>query len=108
MNLPPGVRQHDRINEEWKDLSRDLEEGLAFHFKEMIRALEPEGMSREQARLEARRRFGNGNRYRRRIGLIDRMGDMVSGMAMVLESFRDHPRLAFRRLRLAPVLAAGQ
>ena len=52
-------------------LGEALDEELRFHLEERIRALEAEGMARAEAEREARRRFGDYNRYRTQTRVID-------------------------------------
>src|SRR4030095_12699538 len=66
---------------------------LKFHFSETVEALVEQGWPETVARAEAERRFGNRERYRRRLEKIGRQGRqrrsrMKDMMATVMELFR--------------------
>jgi predicted permease len=67
-----GLRRFFRVAESNDALERDAELEVGFHLDMKVRELVDKGMSPEQARAEARRRFGDVRATRERIEQIDR------------------------------------
>jgi putative ABC transport system permease protein len=63
-----GIRRWLHLD---RGVSEEIEEELAFHFEQATDDLVARGMSREAARLEVQRRFGNLSHYRHELELID-------------------------------------
>jgi predicted permease len=61
-----------RIGRWIDDVHRDVEDEVRFYLERTEEALQAEGMSEEDARREARRRFGDVSRYQREMERIDR------------------------------------
>jgi len=79
-------------------IEADLDDELAFHIAERVDELVAQGMSREKARREARRRFGSYIRQREETRDMD--------VVRLLESFLKDLRYGARQLRLNPGFAA--
>lgn len=86
---------------------RDLEEELAFHFRETVEALMAAGLTRAEAEREARGRFGNELEYRGRIAAIDRSAERRRALRGWLVSAVDVVREAFRSVVRSPGLSLG-
>ncbi|HUR19671.1 MAG TPA: ABC transporter permease, partial [Vicinamibacterales bacterium] len=76
---------------------KNIDDEVQFHIEEAIDALIGQGWTRDAARAEAERRFGNTRRYRRRLTVMMRAG-------AVREALRIDWRDAIRSLRAAPVI----
>ncbi len=59
MRLPEGIRRLFRLGMVRLQVSRDLDDELDFHFEEAVRDFVGQGLTEEQAREEARTRFGD-------------------------------------------------
>ena len=86
---------------------KDLEEELAFHFAEAEAELVGQGLSVQQAREEAERRFGDVRRYRRELEGIDRRRAAQRRWRERAETGASMVALAVRSLVRAPLLTAG-
>lgn len=95
-----GIRRVLRF----RNLERDLDEELAFHFEQTVEELMQRGMTRPQAEAEARRRFGDERRWRRELGKLDRQAEARRRLGEQLAAVRDHVRYALRRMARAPGL----
>jgi len=89
-----------------EDVRGDLEAEIDFHIEQRARTLEEQGMSPEQARREAQRRFGDTEAIRRECHAIDRRRVTKEGWKAVYDSFRKDLRHAVRSLRRSPGFAA--
>ena len=58
MRLPEGIRRLFRLGIVRPQLSRDLDDELAFHFEETVRDLMGRGLTEAEATHEAQSRFG--------------------------------------------------
>ncbi|MGH7555257.1 MAG: ADOP family duplicated permease, partial [Longimicrobiales bacterium] len=85
---------------------RDVEEELAFHFRETVEELMSEGQTREEAEAEAGRRFGDARRYREQLESIDREAELRRRVAF-LDASRDVLKHAFRGVWRTPGLSLG-
>ena len=72
MKTLPGLRRFFRLGAFRPDPEGDLDEELAFHFQQTEEELLAQGFSPAEAREEARRRFGDLDRYRKELSRIDR------------------------------------
>ncbi|HUE76934.1 MAG TPA: ADOP family duplicated permease [Longimicrobiales bacterium] len=70
-----GVRRVFRLGLAGGDSDREVERELAFHFERTVQELVDGGLSEEEARAEARRRFGDEGRYRRELRRLSRGRD---------------------------------
>ncbi|HZD04976.1 MAG TPA: permease prefix domain 1-containing protein, partial [Longimicrobiales bacterium] len=103
----PGVRRLFRIGRVRSDAVRELDEELAFHRERTVGALTASGMAPEEAREEARRRFGDARRYRRRLAAIDRGRKRMERRAAIVGSVGQGLEFAFRGLRRSPGFATA-
>jgi predicted permease len=88
-------------------IREELDAELEFHFARTIEDLVEQGMPREAAEVEARKRFGDERRYRRELAEIDRRHAVrllnlvhLDGLALTIVS-------AFRSIRRSPSFASG-
>jgi predicted permease len=89
------------------DPAGDLDAELSFHFRQTEEELIGQGLNPTDAREEARRRFGNLNRYRRELARIDRQRAAKTRRLAFFESvFQDLAYLA-RGLRREPGFTAA-
>lgn len=73
--LPDGLRRVFRIGIAGGDADREVDRELAFHLERTVEELEAAGWTEEEARREARRRFGDEGRYRRELHRLARGRD---------------------------------
>ena len=83
-----GLRRALHITPAPNDVREDVDQELRFHLEGRIEDLMARGMSREQAELEARRRFGDAERIGAELATIDsamqrrqRLGDQWSALS---------------------------
>jgi predicted permease len=98
-----GVRRWFRLS----DVERDVDDEIAQYFDEAVRELEVQGLSAEDARDEAQRRFGNAREYRRELLMIDRRTERAARVGWWLEAARDTLRQGLRSVVRAPALTVG-
>ena len=72
MTRIPGLRRLVHVDRDRAGVDRAVNDELEFHFDMTVRDLMAGGMSPEDARREAQRRFGDVERARERIAAIDR------------------------------------
>ncbi|MFW6078239.1 MAG: ADOP family duplicated permease [Gemmatimonadota bacterium] len=102
-NRFPGLRQVFRLG----GVQRDIDEELAYHFDRTVEELMAGGLERREAEEEARRRFGDEERWRRELGKLDRRADRLRRVRERLAQLRDDVRYALRRIGRAPGLTAA-
>ncbi len=107
MALPKGIRRLFRVGAGRRDATKDLDEELAFHFEETVRALMTQGMSEAAARREAERRFGNEAAYRRALERIDGTGTGKERGVERMDVLRSNLTFAFRGMRRSPGFAGA-
>lgn len=98
-----GIRRWLRL----RSVERDLDEELAFHREQRVRELEARGLSRDAARQEAGRLFGDEARYRRELLALDRSAAAERRWRLRAEAAGETVRHATRSLVRSPGLAAG-
>ena len=86
-------------------IERAVDDELRFHFDMTVRDLMASGMSPEDARREAQRRFGDVERARERIAAIDRSRAGQERRAEWWSAAAQDFRYALRGLRLKPGFA---
>ena len=102
MSRIDGIRRLFRIPGTRTGIERAVEDELEFHFDMTVRDLMANGMSPEDARREAQRRFGDVERARERIAAIDRSRAGQERRAEWWSAFAQDFRYALRGLRLKP------
>jgi predicted permease len=90
-----------------RDVERDLDEELRFHFESVVEELMRGGRSRGEAEEEARRRFGDEDRYRRELTRIDHGASVRLRWSERWDAIRQTARFAARGLARSPGLSLG-
>jgi predicted permease len=88
-------------------VQREVEQELEFHFASLVEDLERAGMSREAAEAEARRRFGDESRYRRRLERIDQGTRRYRRRRDGWTALESSMRYAWRAITRSPGLSLG-
>ncbi|HXT16399.1 MAG TPA: ABC transporter permease [Gemmatimonadaceae bacterium] len=105
MHRFPGLRRFMHLDRGGRSIERGVADELRFHFEMTMRDLMNDGMSPDDARREAERRFGNVERTRERLEAIDRARVERERRAEWWGAFSQDLRYALRGLRFAPVFA---
>lgn len=87
------------------DLEGELDAELAYHFEKTVEGLLEAGWSEAEARLEAGRRFGDRQRYRRDLERIGRSRLRRRRRIELFDTLRQSASLAVRGLRRSPGLS---
>src|SRR5689334_12628330 len=85
------------------DRQADLEDELRDHLESTVDALVARGMTRDAARAEAVRRFGDVTRVRADVARLDAAHETRTNRAGAIETFLYDVRYGFRGLRRSPV-----
>lgn len=101
---PDRRRRPRKRKDRNRRIGAELDAELAFHCEKAVEDLMRGGMERLTAEKEALLRFGDVERYRRRIRRIDRRRVLGQGVRTALFSLGQNIRHAFRRFRRTPVL----
>jgi predicted permease len=104
--LPDRVRRLFRVRFTGDHLAREIDEELADHVERRAEALMQSGMPREDAYIEARRRFGDARGVRDECLQEDHGELRRSTMRIWLDHLRGDLRFALRSLKRAPAYAA--
>ncbi len=104
--LPPGVRPAFRLALRRPRIDDEVDAEIAFHLEMRAAELAARGMTAEAARAEARRRFGDTNRWRTAMRDEDRGHDARRRRARWLDDLRQDLHYAARSLVRAPLFAA--
>ena len=107
MTRIPGLRRLMRLDGGAADVQRAVDDELQFHFDMTMRELIAGGMSPDDARREARRRFGDVQTARARLTTIDRARVERERRAEWWSALAQDLRYAVRGLRLKPGFAAA-
>ncbi len=102
----PGLRRIFRLGGRSRQVELEVDEELAFHFAEEEHRLVARGLAPEEARVDARRRFGDVSLYRSKLTQIDRGQLQLERRADRWEALRDDLRYAIRGIRRQPGFAA--
>ncbi len=102
----PGLRRFLRIDRGPTTVDRDLDEELRFHFDMSVEELVQHGMTLDQARREAARRFGDVDRHRENLRAIDTDRAKQRRRIEIWHTLTHDIRYAVRGLRMNPGLAA--
>ncbi|MEX0893201.1 MAG: ADOP family duplicated permease, partial [Gemmatimonadota bacterium] len=86
---------------------RDLDDELDHHFQRTVEELMTEGRSRREAEGEARRRFGDEERWRGELRRIDEAAASQRRRADLATAARDSFRFAWRGMRSSPGFATA-
>jgi putative ABC transport system permease protein len=97
-----GFRRVFRLPFTRSRVERAVDDELRFHLEERIREFHERGMTREQAELEARRRFGDYDSYRREASTIDETTMRDRTRAEFLDTLRRELRHAATTLWRSP------
>src|ERR1700759_794605 len=100
-----GVRRRLHITRDGSSVERAVNDELQFHFDMTVRDLMQNGLSPDEARREAERRFGDVQRTRERLTHIDRARMSQERRAEWWTAFVQDFRYALRGLRLKPGFA---
>jgi predicted permease len=107
MSRIPGLRRFFRIEPDAKRVDDDVDRELAFHFEMTMRDLQSSGMSEDEARREANRRFGDVSLARSRLAAIDRERVGRQRRQDWWEAMEQDLRYAVRGLRNRPGFTLG-
>ncbi|HEU4628421.1 MAG TPA: ABC transporter permease [Gemmatimonadaceae bacterium] len=99
---PANARRAFRLPRGGAQVDAQVDDELQFHLEERIEELVAQGLTREQAEAEARRRFGDVARWRKEAAAIDRDQVRDERRADVLDTLRRETRQAARALVRAP------
>jgi putative ABC transport system permease protein len=103
----PGIRRLLHVARDRAGIERAVDDELHFHFEMTVRELMAHGMTPDEARKEATRRFGDVQRTRERLATIDRSRVGRERRAEWWSAFAQDFRYAVRGLRLHPGFAAA-
>ena len=103
----PGLRRFMHLDRDVAGVQRAVDDELRFHFEMTLRELMANGMNRDDANREARRRFGDVHVARERLTSIDRARVGRERRAEWWSAFGQDLRYAIRGLRLKPGFAAA-
>src|SRR5438067_8678612 len=102
----PGLRRVFRLATHRAAIADDVDAELAFHFEMAVSELRARGLTPEQARAEARRRFGDVDTRRAELRTIDARLDRGRRGAEWLHGVAQDVRVAGRSLTRSPGFAA--
>jgi putative ABC transport system permease protein len=107
MTRVPGLKRILRIERDRAGVERAVDDELQFHFDMTMRELMSSGLTPEEARAEATRRFGDVQRTRERLTTIDRSRLGRERRTEWWNAFTQDLRYAIRGLRLKPGFAVA-
>lgn len=102
-----GIRRLFRLVTRRVDVERDVDQELRFHFDACVSDLVAGGLSREEAQREARRRFGDVERYRRSMERLDRARYRRHRVARWFDIVRQDVGYTLRGMRRSPGFTIG-
>src|SRR5918992_4665915 len=102
----PGLRRFFRVELGTVSIERDVDEELRFHFDMTVEELVKRGLTPDQARREAARRFGDVDRHREHLRAIDTDRVKQRRRVEIWSTLAQDLRFALRGLRTNPGLAA--
>jgi putative ABC transport system permease protein len=107
MSRVPGLKRILRIERDGAGVERAVDDELQFHFEMTMRELMSSGLTPDEARREATRRFGDVQRTRERLTTIDRSRLGRERRVEWWNAFAQDLRYAIRGLRLKPGFAVA-
>ena len=107
MTRIPGLRRFMRVERDRAGVDHAVDDEIGFHFDMTLKELRATGMSENDARREAVRRFGDVERTRARLATIDRARVDRERRTEWRSAFSQDLRYALRGIRLKPGFAAG-
>ena len=107
MTRIPGLRRFMRVDRDRAGVDRAVDDEIGFHFDMTVEDLRASGMSEEDARREAARRFGDVERTRARLANIDRSRVDRHRRTEWWSAFSQDLRYALRGIRLKPGFAVA-
>jgi predicted permease len=102
-----GIKRLLHIQRDGAGIDRAVDEELEFHFDMTVRELMNSGLSPDEAKREANRRFGDVERARERLARIDRSRVGHERRAEWWSAVAQDLRYAIRGVRLKPLFAIG-
>jgi predicted permease len=103
----PGIRRYTRTGRSADNIGRQVDDEIAFHFAMCVDELVSRGMTREQARAEAERRFGDVASVRSRLTRLDRERIREERHADWWSAIAQDARYAARGFRRSPAFTIG-
>jgi predicted permease len=104
--LPPGRARLFGVQRNARGVDRDIDDELRFHLEMTVKDLMDSGMTPDDARREAERRFGDVSAVRANLSTIDRGRVGHEKRAEWWDGIVQDLRYAFRGIRLQPAFAA--
>src|SRR5687768_13973381 len=101
-DLPPGVRKGFRLPANAERLDQELDEEIAFHIEQRVAQLKSAGLSDEEARAEAQRRFGDREELHQYVSSIEVPHMQRVRFVEWFGSLRQDIRIALRQFSHAP------
>ena len=103
----PGLRRYTRNRPTGENVERQVDDELAFHFAMCVDELVSRGMTPDQARAEAERRFGDVSAVRRRLSRLDHERIRDERRADWWTALSQDTRYAVRGLQRTPAFTLG-
>jgi putative ABC transport system permease protein len=107
MSRMVGIRRLFRLTPSRASIDRAVDDELQFHFDMTTRELMANGMTPDDARREAERRFGDVSKHRERLAAIDRAQATTVRRVEWWSGVAQDVRYAVRGVRLKPGFAAA-
>jgi putative ABC transport system permease protein len=101
-----GLRRFLRLPARQRSVLEDVDEELRFHIERRTEQLVTEGYTEDEARAEARRKFGDVDRIQREVGRVAVRAEGDRRRAEALDSVRQDLGFAARQLAKKPVFAS--
>ena len=98
MEHPRGIRRLLRFPAGRRPIEREIDDEIAFHFEATVAEFLAQGLTPEEARREAARRFGDVTQVRRDLQQIDSVSDAQERRADRIGAFAHDLRWAVRSL----------
>ncbi|HMC55989.1 MAG TPA: ABC transporter permease, partial [Gemmatimonadaceae bacterium] len=102
-SIPPGVKRALRLPASARRLANELDAEVAFHLEHRVAELVSAGMSEEEARAEAARRFGDTDDLRRYVTSIEVRHMRSTRVREWWDSWMHDLRFSARQVRRSPL-----